>query len=65
MVAAKRWLMGDTHKDGRRKGGNATDDSVSMKQLTTRYRIGNTTLSQARDLLEEATDLAEEQAWAA
>jgi ParB-like chromosome segregation protein Spo0J len=62
IVAARRWLLeggGSTHKVGRpSKEENSPDRTVSLESLAKKYKVGKTSITQARDLLTEATDLA-------
>ena len=62
MVAARQWMLsGETTDKG--KGQRARDNELqtvthSIAALAKRFRTSNSTISQARDLLAEAPDLA-------
>src|SRR5262245_44013023 len=64
MTAATIWLEhGDTHKDGRPKkdanGKTYLSDTFSVKTLARQFHVSVNSIQQARDLLEQAPDLAE------
>jgi hypothetical protein len=60
IVAARRWMLsGDT----KNRGGDRSDSklqTVTCSSLAKKYKASNSSISQARDLLAEAPDLAEQ-----
>jgi hypothetical protein len=61
-VAARRWMMnGDTTDRGKGRRGKGNELSLtthSVNALAAKFRVGNKSILQARDLLTEAPDLA-------
>lgn len=60
IVAARQWLLNGRDKKVGRPGKEETSQSgtFSVKDLAKRFRVSHTNISQARDLLAEAPDLA-------
>jgi hypothetical protein len=60
MVAARQWLLGGDKSVGGRpaKGKPSQSATVFVKQLARQFRTSDNSISQARDLLAEAPDLA-------
>jgi hypothetical protein len=66
MTAAKQWIARDPDGDTTRKRGRPKKDEnrppggFSREDLARQFRVGNASISHARDLLLEAPDLADE-----
>jgi hypothetical protein len=60
VVAAKQWMLnGNTKGSGRRaKDEKLSATTLGVKELAKQFRVSNKTIEQARDLLAEAPDLA-------
>jgi hypothetical protein len=60
MVAAKQWMMnGDTKGSGRRAAnGKSYSTTIPVRELAKKFRTSDKTIAQARDLLQDAPDLA-------
>jgi hypothetical protein len=59
IVAAKRWGLEEKTNDPK-KNGTAPIRSSSLRQLAKQFHVGQTSITQARNLLREAPDLAEQ-----
>jgi hypothetical protein len=56
LVAARQWMIGDTHQMGRRNGTDSLN-SAGQRDLAKRFRCSPGSIRQARDLIEKAEDL--------
>jgi hypothetical protein len=67
IVAAKRWMLSAPNGDTRKRGGDRTKGKLqpevcTLASLARKYKTAQVSISQARDLLAEAPDLADKAA---